>query len=270
MKNLFFISFLILASCDLGDQSENNEIGSSFNSEEFTVFGHQVLTSDLNIEARKVIFAPGTTIKSGAYSISISADEVQFNDAQIYSYDVTEMGDCYEDGSRSGSVYLNSKMISGSPSFHLSGQKAGRNGWGYLTNQNNNEFYDAKDKLAKGNNQLVIHSCKRTIPFTKKNWDEYWISKVTNAGDFGFLKINVDSNLETFTPEIVSTVSRGDFQFMLNAEFGQKLFQRGQSKGPMQVCFYDYKGFESCGEDYLKLASQINSPFCFSGECKSI
>ena len=256
MKNLFLPLLLILASCDLGNQPETNEITSSFNSEEFTIFGHQVLTSDLNIEARKVIFAPGTTIKSGAYSISISADEVQFNDAQIFSFDVTEIGECYQDGKPSGSVYINSKKISGSPNVHLSGQKAGRNGWGYSIHHNKNEFYHPEDKPVKNEKQLVLHDCRKEAPapFEDKS---YWSSKITNAGDFGYFKINVRAELEDFRPEISSHVSQGDFQFLIRAP-GERLVSRGQNKGPMQVCFFDDKGFENCGEDYLMLLNETN------------
>jgi hypothetical protein len=172
MKIRILIFFIFLVSCDFKKDGSKTDTNNSLTKDEFTVFGYQELTSDLNIEAKKVIFLADTIINLGSYNLNIIAEEIEFNNSQLFSFDFNETGECEQDGKSSGNIFLNSKKTSGNPSFYLSGQKAGRNGWGYRIDDNNQQVYHPDDSKKIIDGYIVIHDCDFSSYFRK-----LWIVK---------------------------------------------------------------------------------------------
>jgi hypothetical protein len=254
-----WIFFLLLLSCEFKNK---DEVTFAYSQDFYNISGDIVLNSELNINARVIIFEPNSKIKINENNLILNADEVIFNDAQIITFDEYEYNGCEKNGKNGGSIFINANLVKGSPTLQLKGQNAGKNGYGYRPSVNGNKLYHPDDNGGKTKLPYAIkNNCTPSQPINNNTIKEFWLNTKYDGGDSGNLYVLKHSSLIEFYPNIEYMIGRGDFIFTVESRSGDMGFwaqiPTGQNGQPTDLCILE-NGFGKCFDDLGNLKNYLN------------
>ena len=216
------------------DDNGNPIEGETFELEDFSFYGDNVLDEDLTISAKKVMFRFKSKVKIKNFNLNIKAKEVIFEKGtQLFSFTSQDYNSCKKEGLRAGTVDIQATTVSGNPMIDLAGQNSGQIGiyLGAQIHSSHSPLKRTDGTWYKGCVTYVRGKYPKDIPYLM-------VPKIGGAP--GKLLIEANDYSE-FDPLISNRVSLGSYKALVEGSTKKISWWRevpkGQNGQPGKVCY---------------------------------